>query len=103
MDLIAMTNKSSNINAGLIRQLQSNNRVPWLGELLLSNNLINLEQLNTALNNQRNLALQGHWKPLGEILVDMNLISHYDLEMALRSQSEKRNNTETNDESNDAS
>lgn len=86
-----LTGNSTNTEENeLTPKLPASNRVPWLGELLLSNGLITVKQLEEALQKQRDFATQQHWKPVGEILIEMNLINHYQLEDALRHQAEKR-------------
>lgn len=60
--------------------------VPRLGDFLLSRNLINEEQLQTALRYQKEQAAGGQGKMLGETLIELDLVKRPDLERAIVAQ-----------------
>jgi hypothetical protein len=69
---------------------KASSTIPWLGELLLQQGLINQAQLETALSRQQHLANKNKWKPLGEILIQLGYLNRYQLDDSLRYQKETR-------------
>jgi hypothetical protein len=69
---------------------KTSSTIPWLGELLLQQGLINQAQLEIALSRQQHLANKNKWKPLGEILIQLGYLNRYQLDDSLRYQKETR-------------
>lgn len=62
---------------------QSNRLVPYLGEFLMQEGVINQHQLNVALRTHYDMALRGQPKKVGEVMIQLGFLTAQQLEHSL--------------------